>query len=266
MSKTKGKSMCIASTKGGVGKTITTLNLAGIYEHLEKKVLIIDLDLSSGGISVALNRPFEKTIYNFVDDYSNNRYQDFKSYVTKYDDFIDIFPSPKDPRQASKIDSNYIDILIEKAESNYDIVLIDTNHNLNEVNIVALDIVDYILFVITNDPLDLKNMKSLLSVFKDTEKTNYKILLNNSRDPYKDYFSIFDIKSIIGANIDYTLSSNFYIKNIDKFIMNGTIITLENKMANTFNKEYSTYMAIALDTIKKDINKEEKEGENNNEE
>lgn len=261
MSKTKGKSMCIASSKGGVGKTVTALNLAGVYEHLEKRVLLVDLDFSSGGISIALNKPFEKTIYNLVDDLNNNRYQDFKNYVTKYDAYIDFLPSPKDPRQANKIDSKYIDLLIEKAESNYDIVLIDTNHNLSEVNIVTLDHVDFILFVLTNDPLDLKNMKSLMSIFKDSGITNYKILLNNSRDPYKDYFSIFDIKNIIKANVDYTLSSNFYMKNMDTFIMNGNIITLQKKMPTTFNKEYSTFMSIALDTIKDE--KEKEEGEEN---
>lgn len=259
MSKTKGKSMCIFSSKGGVGKTTTVINLAGIYEHLEKKVLLIDLDLSSGGISVALNRPFDKTIYSFVDDYNNNRYKDFKDYITKYDDYIDILPSPKDPRQASKIDSKYIEILIDKAESNYDIVLIDTNHILNEINIVTLDKVDYILFVLSNDPLDLKNMKSLISIFKDSNVTNYKILLNNSRDPYKDYFSIFDIKNIIKANIDYTLTSSFYIKNIDHYIMNGEIITLQNKMASTFSKEYETFMSIALETIETKDNEEKEE-------
>ena len=263
MSRTKGKSMCIFSAKGGVGKTITTINLAGIYEHLEKKVLLVDLDLSSGGISMALNRPFEKTLFNFVDDYNNNRYKDFKDYVTKYDEYIDILSCPKDPRQTNKIDSKYIDILIDKAESNYDIVLIDTTHILNEINIVTLDKVDFILFVLSNDPLDLKNMKSLMSIFKDTGINNYKILLNNSRDPYKDYFSIFDIKNIIKANIDYTLSSNFFIKNMDSYIMNGEIITLQNKMPTTFNKDYETFMTIALDTLQKKETKDESEGDEN---
>ena len=164
MSKTKGKSLCIFSSKGGVGKTTTTINLAGIFEHLEKRVLLLDLDLSSGGISMALNKPFDKTIYNFVDDYNNNRYKNFNDYITKYDDYIDILPSPKDPRQINKIDSKYIDILIDKAESNYDIVLIDTNHILDEINIVTLDKVDKILFVLSNDPLDLKNLKSIISI------------------------------------------------------------------------------------------------------
>lgn len=252
MSKTKGKSICIFSSKGGVGKTITAINLAGIYEHLEKKVLLVDLDLSSGGITMALNTPFEKTIYNFVDDFNNNRYKNFSDYITKYDDYIDILPSPKDPRQINKIDSKYIDILIDKAESNYDIVLIDTNHILDEINILTLDKVDEILFVLSNDPLSLKNMKSLISIFKDSNVTNYKILLNNSCNPYKDYFSLFDIKNIIKANIDYTLTSSFFIKNIDNYIMNGEIITLQNKMPTTFNKDYETLMSIALDTIEQD--------------
>ena len=252
MANTRGKSICIFSAKGGVGKTVTSINLAGIYEHLEKKVLLIDLDLSSGGISVALNRPFEKTIFNFVDDYNNNRYSDFMSYVTKYDDYIDVLPSPKDPRQANKIDSKYIDLLIDKAVYNYDIVIIDTNHILNEINIVTLDKSDSIMFVMTNDPLDLKNMKSLLSIFRDSEITKYKILLNNSRDPYKNYFSIFDIKNIIKANIDYTLTASFYVKNMDSYIMNGEIVSLQKRMPTIFNKDYSTLMTIALDTLGSD--------------
>ena len=67
MKRKKGKSICVFSGKGGVGKTVFTLNLAGIFEAIDKKVLIVDLDLSSGGISLATNRPYDKTIYNFTE-------------------------------------------------------------------------------------------------------------------------------------------------------------------------------------------------------
>ncbi len=249
MKKKTGKSLCLFSGKGGVGKTILALNLAGIYATIEKKVLIVDLDLSGGGINLAMNKPFEKTIYNFVDDYNNNRFKNFQDYVVKYNDSIDVLPSPKDPRQASKIDSKYIEIMLDKATFHYDVVLIDTNHNLNEINLVVLDAVDSILFVMQNDPLDLKNIKSLLSIFKDLEKDNYKILLNNSRDPFKKYFTLFDIKNVIKSNIDYELSSEFYIKNMDSYVMNGEIVTLQPKAVNTFNKDYTTLMKIASDFL-----------------
>ena len=256
MKKKIGKSLCLFSGKGGVGKTILTLNLAAIYSQINKHVLIVDLDLSSGGIALATNKVFDKTIYNFVDDYNNNRFKDFNDYVVKYNENIDIMPSPKDPRQASKVDSKYIEILLDKAMFHYDMVLIDTNHNLNELNLVVLDAADNILFVIENDPMDLKNMKSLLSIFKDLEKTNYKILLNNSRDPFKKYFTLYDMKTIIKNNIDYEISSEFFLKNMDSYVMNGEIPMLQPKAPNIFNKDYTTMMNLAVSFLGGDNNEQ----------
>lgn len=256
MKKKIGKSLCLFSGKGGVGKTILTLNLAAVYSQINKHVLIVDLDLSSGGIALATNKVFDKTIYNFVDDYNNNRFKDFNDYVVKYNENIDIMPSPKDPRQASKIDSKYIEILLDKAMFHYDMVLIDTNHNLNELNLVVLDAADNILFVMENDPMDLKNMKSLLSIFKDLEKTNYKILLNNSRDPFKKYFTLYDMKTIIKNNIDYEISSEFFLKNMDAYVMNGEIPMLQPKAPNIFNKDYTTMMNLAVNFLGGDNNEQ----------
>ena len=123
MKRKTGKSICVFSGKGGVGKTILTLNLAGIYKIIGKRVLIMDLDLSSGGISLATNKASEKNIYTLVDDYNNNRFHDFHDYVVKYTENIDILASTKDPRQASKIESKYIEIAIDKAEYLYDCLL-----------------------------------------------------------------------------------------------------------------------------------------------
>ena len=75
MKSKKGKILTITSTKGGVGKTITTLNLAGIYSLLDYKVLIVDLDLYGGAIATFLGSDNDKTIFNLVEDLTNNRYQ-----------------------------------------------------------------------------------------------------------------------------------------------------------------------------------------------
>lgn len=257
MNNKKGKSICLFSAKGGVGKTTTAINLAGIFKSIDKKVLIIDLNLSSGGIGISLNKPAEKSIYNLVDDYENNRHFDFKNYTTTYDEHIDFLASPKDPRQGIRIDSKYMDLIIDKAVFNYDVVIIDMNHTLSELNIVTLDKVDSILFLMTNDPMDIKNMKSIISVFRDLDLSNYKVLLNNSINPYKAYFSLFDMKNIMKTNIDYSLSSNFFIKNIDEYVMNGEIITLQKKMSTLFTKEYTTFMTIARDLLKEEGNSNE---------
>lgn len=245
----KAKSICITSTKGGVGKTVTTLNLAAMYSMLGKKVVIIDLDLFGGGISLSLKLDVDKTIYNMVDDMINNRFEGIGEYTIKYNENIDVISCPKDPRQANKIESKYIDLLLYNVETKYDVVLIDSTHILNEINLTIMDRAYKNLFVITNDPIDLKNTKSVLSIFMDNGIDNYKILYNGSRDTGKDYFSMYDIKTIIKANIDYTISQNFYIKDIDNYTLEGKILLLDKKIQKLKKKDFNNYKNMALDLI-----------------
>lgn len=225
------KIITVSSVKGGVGKTTLTTNLAGIYYLMKKKVLIVDLDLYAGGVATVLNVSPRKDIYMLVDSISNNRFSALRDYVSTYNSGIDVLAAPKDPRDVSKIESKYITKILDIAKKEYDIILIDTHHLLDEMTLVALDSCYMSAFVITNDLVDLKNMKSLLSIFNDAKKKNYKIVLNNSRDTGRDYISLFDVRNIIKDNVDFTISKNFYIKNIDKYVLNGEILTL-NKFIN----------------------------------
>lgn len=230
MKKDAAKIITIFSCKGGVGKTTMLINLAGIYSLMDKKVLIMDLDLNSGGIATSLNVDVNKTIYNVVDDMGNNRFDGIENYVSKYNDKIDVLAAPKDPRDALKVDSKYIDLIIMSAMYKYDVILIDTSHNISPISLSALDKSDNTLFMVTNDLVDLKNARSMVAIFKDTEKENYKVVFNSSKDTGKDYFSLFDVKNIIKHNIDYTIDRSFYIKDIDKYVIDGKILTLDKKI------------------------------------
>lgn len=253
-----GKIITISSVKGGVGKTTMTLNLAGIYCELNKRVLIIDLDLYSGGIAASLNVKNKKDIYTMIDSMANNRFTELKKYVTTYNKNIDVLECPKDPRMGAKVSGRYIPVIFDLAKKEYDVVLVDTYHILDEINLTALDYSYMTLFIITNDIVDLKNMKSLISIFKDTDKKNYLILLNNSRDIGKDYLSLYDIRTIIKNNIDYTLSKNYYIKNIDKYTISGEILTLNNSINLFHSKDINNMKKMALDLIDDSHGKEAK--------
>jgi pilus assembly protein CpaE len=244
------KTICIASTKGGVGKTIFTLNMAGIFASMNKSVLIIDLDLTSGSVALSLNKPYEKSIYDLEEDLKHNMYQSFSDYTLKYNEHIECLACPKDPRQASLIDIRYIDAILNRASFEYDIILIDTNHDLNSINLYTMDKVDELLFLINNDPLNLKSMRTMLAILNNLDIKNYHIILNDSANPYKSYFSLYNIKNIIKNNIDYHISADFYIDNIDKYIMAGKIITLDSSIARVFNKDYATMMTLATDIMK----------------
>lgn len=248
MKKEKAKIICVTSNKGGVGKTFITTSLAGIYQKLGKKVLIIDLDLFFGGIAASLNVDVNKTIYHLADDFSNNRYKHINDYICVYDENIHILSACKDPRNGNKIEARYIDLILQQVSLLYDVVLVDTSHDLGECKLLVLDRCDMTLFVITNDLLDLKNTKSVMSIFKDAENKDYKILLNNSLWPNKSYYTDYDIKFIIKSQVDYTLSSSFYIKNIDKVIARGKIAITDNPRLVS-KKELKKFTNMAKDLI-----------------
>ena len=258
MNPSLGKIVTVSSVKGGVGKTTLTANLAGLYFLLKKKVLIIDLDLYAGGVATILNLDYKKDIYMLVDSISNNRFTSLRDYVCSYNSGIDVLAAPRDPRDVSKIETKYISKILEIAKSEYDIVLIDTHHLLDETTLVVLDACFMSAFVVTNDLVDLKNMKSLISIFNEAGKENYRIILNNSRDTGRDYISLFDIRNMLKTNVDYTISRNFYIKNIDKYVLKGEILTLNKFINKVYGNDIKKMTKLALDLISESIDEVKK--------
>lgn len=244
----KGKVVSVTSGKGGVGKTIFITNLAGVYHYLKKHVLLIDMDLSCGGIGVNLNLNNSKTIYNMADDILNNRFKDASDYVTHYSEYIDILPSCRDPRQGNRIDLKIIEQIISLYKGNYDVILLDTSHIPTAYTLETLDLSDEIIFMITDNLQDLKNSSNFLTILKDI-KEKVHVLLNNSSSNEKNYFSKFDIKNIIKHNIDYILPSSMYIHNINKYLMDGQILVLNKGLAFKNKKDSDLFVKIAKDMV-----------------
>lgn len=255
----KGKVITVTSMKGGVGKTQFVLNLASILALEKKKVLIVDLDLYTGDVAFALNLKPAGTIFNLCDDITNNRYKfDSKNvYITDYNEYISVLASPKDPRQANKIDPRYIELILNQFSGKFDVVLVDTSHILSHYNIMAFELSDKILHVFTNDACDIKSTKSFVSICKNMNVDNLVMVLNNSCDNRKKYFSNYDMKSVIGKNIDFIIPESFYVKKIDSYLMDGNLmdVYLNRRRDKDYNK-FKSIIDVILDISKEgsDIN------------
>lgn len=249
----KGEIITVTSTKGGVGKTTIALELAYTFAEQKLNTLVIDLDFYSGGIATILNLEDEKNIFHLVEDLSNNRYEAINDYIMKYNENLSVIASPKDPRMASKIDAKYIPLILRNVIYRYDVIILDTSHILSETNLVALDNSDKILYVFTNDLVDLKNTKSFLSIMKDVNYDNISLILNESI-LNQHYFSMYDIRTIIKQNVDYTIGRSFYVKEIDKYRATGKLL-FEQKSLSFLKKDKQKFEIIAKKLLEKEDKK-----------
>ena len=229
----KAKVIAVTSVKGGTGKTTTVLNLAGILSKQNQKTLILDLDLYSGSIAASLNLNQNKDIYTMCDDMINNRFKEVEDYVQAYNEYIDVIPCPIDPRSVSKISTNYLEIIISRLVTKYDVILIDTNHVMDANKLIVLDNSDEVLYIMTNDLMDIKNMKTMVSIFSDMQLDNFKIIVNAARLNNANY-DVSDIESLLETKVDYLIPRSFYNRNIEKYIYEGKIMTLNHNSNKIF--------------------------------
>lgn len=247
----KAKIITISSVKGGTGKTTTALNLAATYSLMNKKVLLLDFDLFSGGIALSLDIDIKTDLYKLAYDMSVNDFKNIDEYILKYNDYIDIIPAPKDPRYASKIEIKYINTILRKVTPKYDVVIIDTNHYLDAINLMLFDKSDTIMYVINNNPLDIKNLRSMVAIHKDMEKENYIVVLNESNTKLNEMFNNYDIKNIIKSNIDYIIPQSFYNKNINRYVLKGKIMLLEKPIRIKNKKTIKVFEEMALKLLER---------------
>ncbi len=223
----KGKIVAISSVKGGTGKTNTVLKIA---LNSSKKVLIVDLDLSGRALAASLNLSLKSDIFELINDLETKKFNRVDDYVSNYKNKFDIIAAPNDPRKAIKLNNGLLNLAFSQLTTQYDLILVDTNHVINETNLVLFDIADEILFVISSNLIDFKNLKTMINIYKNIDKTNYKTILNLSINKNTNNYETGEIRTLINSNVDYIIPKDLYNKNYENDLINGKILNKKNKI------------------------------------
>lgn len=112
----------VTSSLASEGKTTTISNLATIMTELNKKILLIDLDLRKP----AVQKQFNLSNKSGITDLLLNR-DDFKNYLHNVYPGLDVITSGKVPANPAEIiNSNAIKELINDLSQHYDYIFLDT--------------------------------------------------------------------------------------------------------------------------------------------
>ena len=167
--------IAIASQKGGVGKTSTSISLSAGLAHRGKKVLLVDVDSQANSSKVLLQHypkiTKDETIYKTILD--RQPFQIHKTAVTN----LDIVPShillsETDVKLSTAIDhreqrlKNYLD----KVKNKYDFVFLDCPPALSWLTLNALTASDKVIVVVSPGYFELDSIVQISKTIKEVQE------------------------------------------------------------------------------------------------
>lgn len=179
--KREGRIITFFSSKGGVGKSILALNTAIILSKDEKKkVLLLDMDLQFGDLSMLVNQCHQKTILDIVSDEALTCYEDIKPYLYKYTENLEMLFAPEKPETEERITKESIQKIMELLKKEYDVIIVDTGVNYHENTMCLLNYAEKILFVSTMETVSLKNTQLGMRIMQsfDYHPNKVKLIIN----------------------------------------------------------------------------------------
>ncbi len=177
----KSKLVTVSSSVVAEGKTLICSSLAGLIAALDKKVIVLDLDMRKPKIHKALGTDNDygmSTILNGQDHMSKaiRRFSSNHNF-----DFITAGPVPHNP--AELIQSDLFYALIDELKLRYDYILVDTSPvGLTADAIPLLKIADINLYVIKAG-FSKQSFVKVLENLKMKRKINNLYVVLNSYDP-----------------------------------------------------------------------------------
>jgi pilus assembly protein CpaE len=242
-----GKVICVFSTKGGVGKSITATNLAfALKEATDSRVLILDLNLQFGDQALLMNLSPANSIFELAQVGDSVDLSSLQRTVESHPSGVDLLPSPPKPEFAELITSQLIEDLIRIAKTQWDYIVIDTSPTFQEYILAAMDSSDNVLVMVTPDFLSLKNVWLGLSVMYNLNYEDSKICLVLNRSPLATALKSADIEKHLKKKIfaELPFDSKVVISSVNKgnpFILSEPKSEISNAVRSLAKKMIDMY-------------------------
>jgi pilus assembly protein CpaE len=151
--------ICVLGPKGGIGKTLTTVNLAVALAAEGRKVAIVDLDLQFGDVGLSLGLTPQRTIYDLVKSGGSLDGEKIEAYLTPHASGARLLMAPMRPDQASAVTIEFLREVYPLLRATNDFVVVDTPPGFSPEVIASIDSSTHVCMMGMLDSLSLKNTK-----------------------------------------------------------------------------------------------------------
>ncbi len=218
----QGQVITVFSTKGGVGKTFVSTNLAvSLAQGLEdEKVVLVDLDLDFGNAALALNIIPRYTISDVINEIRNLDQDLIESYLIPHRSGIKLLAANAQPQMNEFINSEHIEIIIKVLQTAFDYVVVDMPARFYDPVDPAFHEADMLFLISTQDVATLRNIKAALVALNSLNYPRHKIKLLLNKSESRSDVKIKDVEATLNGELygivpaDYKLVSSSLNKGI----------------------------------------------------
>lgn len=184
-----GRVLTVFATKGGVGKSLVAVNVAGALADLGRRVCLLDLDLADGDVAVMLRVSPPHSLADLESLGDEIDASGVGGLLLQHGSELSILAAPARP--GVPLPGDRIAAVIEVLRDMFDHVVIDTSGMFDDVGLAALDHSDLLVLVGTLDVPSLKSLKLAVATLD---------LLNMPRDRWRFILNRADAK--VGLTVD----------------------------------------------------------------
>jgi len=204
-----GRVVTVFSMKGGVGKSVLATNLGvALASELEKRVVLVDLDLQFGDVGIMLGLEPRRTILDAVHAIDRLDADMLASMLTDHSSGLKVLLAPLRPEDAEAVTAGRIGRILDLLAGMFEYVIIDTAANFDEVVLTALDRSSEVYALTMMDVASIKNVHVALQKLSQLgyNGTTTRLVLN--RADSKVWLQRNDVEKAIGIPVSATIPSN----------------------------------------------------------
>ena len=199
---TPGKVITVFSTKGGVGKSMLSTNLAvALAKITGKRVAMLDLDLEFGDVGIMLGLKPQHTLFDAVQAFERLDSEMLLGLMQDHESGVKVMLAPVRPEDAESISATRIAHVIKMMRDTFDYVVVDTSPSFSDAVLAALDRSDSIFVITTMDVASIKNTRISLQKLRQLGFENGRVNLVLNRSDSKVLLEPAEVERALGDRI-----------------------------------------------------------------
>jgi len=227
-----GKIIGFLSAKGGCGATTLACHVAYELQNVTaKKVLLTDLDLTSGLVSFLMKTPSSYSILDAVKNLSRLDESLWKALTLEHKPNLTVMPAPASCSRWDYPDQYQLRQVLKFTRSQHDWIVLDLGRGLDSIAMELLDEIDQLFVVSTLEVVALHRLKSIVhGLFSQGEKLQ--LILN--RTPQTMDISTQELEKILSRSLYATLPNDYLA--LYQSYSSGNLLDSSNRLAQHFSQ------------------------------